>query len=683
MAPIQNTDARRIDASFPALDDWRDIQAPSIGDYALLAERPWSEIKAIEIFPGVRLDADLLEIPAGWMPAGTLRRPGSRCITPRKAGVPSDPHLAAVRDESVRRALHALWLPRIMGNGVRESKPATWKARAGTLLRMAAWQLDKCPSQDGTVFSQFTVQNLLTGLYPDVEATPRMKADFETVLNSLIDAGLRGVISDWPKRFQHDGASENPTALERARKGSPVRVRALTHTSKHYEHFSDQFTTEFIGRALWIQENIANQVIDFWHEDTKLRKKFVQEGTPSHFPNVGEARIKALLSYPWKDRFGNALHQLPFPLRQSDGCGETLTREWPPKTIKSFKRIIGTIQGCNLGVVDFCTAARSSELLAADDTPLGRAEGHYNSVTFKLVDDVSGKPRDWPIHPAAVRALEIQHRIAVTLRPPGQDHLWVATQAGRGSRLTSASATFARAVSQLALEHLLGSSNAHMHRWRHTVARLVALSVVGAPQVLLDLFGHRDLEMTLQYMLSDPAIADEAMQVARETTYAMVQDAIQETDFGETSGPAAQALSERLPAMRRSEDAFDSTSLRETAEILTFNGRYWSLVRPGVICTKGLGQAGPCTARRGVPDPGSCRTTCDHRLETAFARKQCEETLVVLISERAVAIAEGADMLVAHLDGQIVAELKRWPEVRENTLAAHSELACLWEESTK
>ncbi|SDJ62871.1 hypothetical protein SAMN05216338_105715 [Bradyrhizobium sp. Rc2d] len=56
---------------------------------------------------------------------------------------------------------------------------------------------------------------------------------------------------------------------------------------------------------------------------------------------------------------------------------------------------------------------------------------------------------------------------------------------------------------------------AHMHRWRHTVARLVALSVVGAPKVLFDLFGHKDIEMTLYYMMSDPTIADEALLVAK------------------------------------------------------------------------------------------------------------------------------------------------------------------------
>ncbi|SDJ62923.1 hypothetical protein SAMN05216338_105717 [Bradyrhizobium sp. Rc2d] len=34
---------------------------------------------------------------------------------------------------------------------------------------------------------------------------------------------------------------------------------------------------------------------------------------------------------------------------------------------------------------------------------------------------------------------------------------------------------------------------------------------------------------------------------------------------------------------------FDTKTLRETTEVITDSGSYWSLVREGVICTKGLG----------------------------------------------------------------------------------------------
>lgn len=669
----------------PPIKDWRDGLVSVIGNYGDLAARPWAELRGIEIFPGCRLDADVLEMPAAWMAPGELSKPSKRRVVPADAGVPVDSLQASVRDESIRRALLALTLPRLMGNGIREPGPSTWRGAAGLLLRMAAWQMKECPSQDGTVFSQFTVANVLTKLLPAMEASDKTAARCRTLLNVLIDAGERKVISDWPRFFRHGKDGESPTALERSRRGETLRVRDKVAPSRAYQHLSDAFVTEFMRRALWIHENLADQAIDFWRADTALRDELLAKGYGVTNPLVVESRLRALRAFQWKTVSGAPLSELPFNLSGSDGRGGyIMTNVWPPQSVRSFKRFIGTIQGCNAGTVNLCTGARSSELLAADDNPLGHADGRYHSTTFKLVDDVSGQARDWPLHPVAVRAMIIQHRIAEAVRPAGEKQLWVALKADRGSRLTSATASFERAVEHLGLEHLLGDSTAHMHRWRHTVARLVALSVVGAPQVLLDLFGHRDLEMTMHYMLSDPAIAEEAMRVARETNFAMVESAIVETVEGRTSGPAAAQLRKNLPpAMKHAEKAFDVDNLRELAEVLTFDGRYWSIVREGVVCTKGLGQYGPCTAGRGSPDPGSCRTSCDHRLELAMAKHQCEEALGSLIRERRSAAADGLEMLVERFDGQIISELKRWDDLRDRFLAEHSDVRAIWEASSK
>lgn len=42
----------------------------------------------------------------------------------------------------------------------------------------------------------------------------------------------------------------------------------------------------------------------------------------------------------------------------------------------------------------------------------------------------------------------------------------------------------------------------------------------------MDLFGHRDLEVTLQYMLSDPAIAKDVKKVATEIAHAIAEEAL-------------------------------------------------------------------------------------------------------------------------------------------------------------
>ena len=439
-----------------------------------------------------------------------------------------------------------------------------------------------------------------------------------------------------------------------------------------------------IHRALWLQDNLADQYLECWKNDRLIRNKLAEEGVSSKDDKVRKHRLKAIQEVDWRDARGQVLDKLPFSLRYLVDGKDVLSDAWPPPGPRAFSAMLNTLQGCNLSVVGLCTGARTSEILSADDAPFGEADGRYHSRTFKLVDDLNGKTRDWPLHPVAVRALDIQRKIAGLVRPDGATRLWVVLKADQFTRLTDPNQTLRRTVRHLELEHLLGSGTAHQHRWRHTVARLVALSVVGAPQVLFDLFGHRDLDMTLHYMLSDPAIAEEAMKVAKEATYAMVQDALVELSHDEVSGPAAEKLRKALPrAMRRGEERMDTNSLLEAAKILTWEGRYWSLVRPGVICTKGLGEYGPCTRERGAPDPGTCRTSCDHRLETASAKKQCADTLVALVGERDRAMQDGDELLVVYFEGQIVAELKRWDEVREKVLAEHPEIKHLWEKSSR
>jgi hypothetical protein len=112
---------------------------------------------------------------------------------------------------------------------------------------------------------------------------------------------------------------------------------------------------------------------------------------------------------------------------------------------------------------------------------------------------------------------------------------------------------------------------------------------------------------------------------------------------------------------------------------LTDNGRRWEIVRPGVICTKAPGQFGPCTQGRGMPDPGSCRTTCDHRLETSRAKAQCDAVIGTLIDETTAAMDGGLTMLAENLKGQLLANLHRWDDLREAWIARSPVAASVWE----
>ncbi|WP_407112438.1 tyrosine-type recombinase/integrase [Bradyrhizobium sp. LMG 9283] len=671
------TRIRSIDPAERAFE-WRNKTLPTLGNYSELAAKPWEEMREYEIFEGSRLGDEELIVPEDWVPPTTVSRLSKRTVKPSIAGVPADPEAAERRDESIRRALLALWLPRMTDTGVRKYKPVPWIDAANLLLRLAEWQFNNMPTEDGSVFGGFTITNILQDVFPALAPTKSGRDGLRALLRILVDAGTRGRISDWPRLYA-DGASPsevNEPTIERNRHGRPAPAPVEKTEQRNWQPFSDTFVTEFIRRALWVHANLADQLIPLWAELREITANEAARGRSTSHPSVIALRGTAIERVRWVDAAGRPITHLPFEIARRDGVSNV----WPPRNASDINRMVSTLQAMNFGMIDFCTGARASELEAAQDTEKQGADNRLHSVTFKLIDQIGGKERDWPLHPAAVRAIEVQQKICHYVRAAGQTHLWVILGDGDklGKRLLNLTESLVQAVDHLGLSDLTGTDRAHVHRWRHTVARLVALSVVGAPQVLLDLFGHRDLEMTLRYMLSDPRIIEDAMKVAKETSYVMAEEALAETIEREAGGPAAAPLRAGLAAagMQRGEKVFETSSLRETAEILTFNGRYWSLVRPGVICTKGLGQYGPCTKERGAPDAGACRTTCDHRLETSRAKQGCEETLRALILEREQTTNE---MVLANLDGQILANLERWDDVRSRVLNDHPEARTIWE----
>ncbi|MBX9827482.1 MAG: integrase [Xanthobacteraceae bacterium] len=659
---------------------WRDGLSVELGNFSDLAARSWAEVRLIEIFPGVRLGDAVLILPFDWMPRGPSQRASARTVDPAKAGIPEDPKIAAARDESIRRALLALWLPHATLTGIRQSKPNTWLLNARVLFDVARWQLKHRPSADGSVFSHLTLSDVLTGLLPGIGGSERRRADVRTLLRSLIDAGQRGLLTDWPKIYADDPVvgSERETS----HKNAPPIVRLEKKEAQSWQPFSDEFVTAMISRAMWFQRHLAKPLLECW---TGLRAIAAEEeaaGRSTSHPSVVKRRAEYLRGFGWTDEQGVQIAELPFDLTKTVNGETRASREWPPYEPKVVFRLVTTLQALNLAMIAFCTGGRSGELGDARDLPRSPGVPRLISRTFKLIGDVGGEERDWPLHPAALRAYDIQCILARLVRAQGTDHLWVMTNMpGLGGPLLNLTEPLVAAVEHLGLTELAKPDRAHAHRWRHTVARLVALSVVGAPQVLLDLFGHRDLDMTLRYMLSDPDVVEDATKVARETALVLAEEAIAETLEGTVSGPAAEPLRQGLRGlgMRRGETAFGSVSLRETAEILTFNSRHWELVRPGVLCTKTLGEFGPCTRGRGAPDPGGCRTDCDHRLELGRAKRACKQALEALLAELAAAEQAGESMLSASLEGQILAQLKRWDEVRERVLTSNPAARRIWE----
>jgi hypothetical protein len=122
-------------------------------------------------------------------------------------------------------------------------------------------------------------------------------------------------------------------------------------------------------------------------------------------------------------------------------------------------------------------------------------------------------------------------------------------------------------------------------------------------------------------------------------------------------------LKQRLAA-RSGEQDIGVDSIQEAAEILSMNGKV-AMVRPGVLCTKTMGQRGPCTRRSGIPEIGNCSTGCHHRLDLAAARQDCENAIEQILAKMP---SPEFPMMRGWWQGQLLTHLRRFPRVRQRYL---------------
>jgi integrase len=654
-----------------------------------MAHLTWSELGQISLFPGCHLADPELVVPAEWLPTGPLRRRASRTKDPTLGGVlfkgvPA--RVGAQREENVRRAILALRLPHRTKTGVRVYSPSSWLLKTGRLLFAARWLVCNLPTDDGSVFRP--LRDSASVIIKRMSSSQSVRTELESIFNILNDAAERGIVQDL--RSHVPVASATPVQFNvepphRKPSTEPTNHEAEGEIEEKKKPFNDVFVTEFLRRAMWLQDHLAIPAIECWEtlEGIASAAAHLPGGTSN--PKIVADRKRAIRDHGWRDALGRHLAALPFPIHQRIGAKFRLSRAWPPSDARSLNLLIGVIQALNFATMAFCTGARHGELEAAKVQLLDASSSErLQSQTYKTVNVIGGASRDWPLHPVAVRALYVQERLAAVIKPTGADHLWVqfneSADQQRGGPLANMTEPLVSAIEFLGLEEL-AEGRAHSHRWRHTVARIIAITVTGAPKVLLDLFGHRDLEMTLHYMLSDPNIASEAMQFAAEASFAMAEQAIREVLSGTAGGPTASALHQGLDDLSRERGLAELgvEEVHETARTLTFDGKFWIGVAPGVLCTKTLGQFGPCTRRKGEPDPAKCKTVCDHRLELALAKAACRRKLLQMLDDYAVAELGGLTMKMENLEGMILAELLRWDEVRWDVLAQSIQARAIWE----
>lgn len=664
-------------------EHWQSRLIASVGDISTLGQRKWAEVASYEIFPGVRLDSEAFTAPEEWLPPGHTRRPSFRRIEFNFLTTCRS-NLRDTLLESLKRSVFALSLPHRNARSISRLKPVSWLFYSHLTIRLAKFVVEDIPSTDGSLWSHLNGADWNRAIEA-VSPTKRKREELAVLVKKLSTIGSRGILNDYPILEKQSSDAMSSDTIESSRRHSENNSTVVTADLGAVEPFSDDFVGQFIGRCTWLSENLSEQFLDFYIEYLAVEKTYLARGLPAkHFSTIG-AKKNLLKSFEWRTKDGNPLTELPWPIKMNIGRRKIFTRQWPPDNNGSVETFLSIIQAVNFSLIAFCTAARPGEILSAtlDSLPDAR-DGVFSAKSFKTTEYNSGYSREWPLHEAAAKALRIQFRLARILKEAEKTHIWVTIRNTRNSKRGAASRGISplinSAVDTLGLKDLTGNRGPHAHRWRHTVARLVALSVASAPQILMDLLGHREIESTLHYMLSSSNISQDVIKIADELSAVHAKQAIADTQLGQAGGRAAVMLKTGLDnfTMSRGDAALDADSLQDAIDILTFNGRFWQMVRPGVICTKTIGQFGPCTKGRGAPDPGACRSTCDHRLETSRAKQQCHDTIEALLREHAHAVREGLDMLVANLEGQILANLHRWDSVRDHFLRESNVAQSVW-----
>lgn len=511
----------------------------------------------------------------------------------------------------------------------------------------------------------------------------------------------RGYWSDLPK-------IEPEQAVVTDVSGSPLPFPVDRVKNPHLP-LPDDYVSEMGRKSLWIIESLGPTLLKITEKIALILSEIDQFGLP---PEKAQNRKryaveKALLSWEWTDDQGQPLGSPPFQIRLSHmGTKRKASRvtQWPPKKITQIMGLLSNLQSAHMFVVLLATGARTSEALSLRRDCIEYArdgQPYANGRTYKLVDRYDGLVRDWTLPDLAVNALEQQCRlvrlvenieifkfIPATIDTKNidvpADHLW--TQVSAGPLSNHKLPTQDLGVSLRAYANALGMNPKpnnqwlRPHRFRKTIARLAALALTHAPKILMDVFGHKAIEMTLYYILCDKDLQTEIETVSRELRIMRAETAInaiveaenvgkEMAAVGNYGGPAAlilqQAVDRKQEQLRSGGNQWGADSVRDLAEILTLQGKAWEAVRQGVICTKLPGtEAGPCNKSRGRPEPSKCQSDCRHRLEEGFLREDINNSIAMSVTEYEDATKAQDELMQAMWAGQIRAHIERLSELK-------------------
>ncbi|MFB9150984.1 hypothetical protein [Roseovarius ramblicola] len=603
-----------------------------------LAEFPVSPVSVASNDRASLVEDDIWLLAEIWLPIN-WRSTADRTVDFTKA-VPAGWGKADA--ESLKRRIKRLALLdgfltlRISSQTSNPPTPATWANKTRSLIGAVRHSLEIL-RPDNKVSSCPDGPTLFAGLSPEKfrelqTACPSWNNVCISRLNGLLAGGF---IDDWPapdvERIKHQ-KREN---------------------SKADQPFTDTTFTEIVRAALWLCE-IQHDVLQAYLDLRDIGR----------IPKGGKRRV-ATPTYRRecvRNWSSSALREgTPFPYKVSLSGPQRRTTKysaWPLDTVRGLRDLVWCCQIANAVIILASTGMRVGELTALPASALGQVGGriYINGSTFKDTDAIQGQARQWPLPRLACRAVEGQIALAHALGDGGA--LWVSFIGDKNSSgipdLGHGLVNFGKRVGLhggRSLHDLDGTLSPH--RFRYTIARLIALSLTNASQVLFDVLGHDDVEVTLGYAHRDPELLEEINKVRREVKAIRVQEAFRDV---EGNGGGAAALLRRIKSemlARSGKDELDTDDIGEAGEIL---GEA-ELVKHGVLCTAQPLERGACSSSLGLRDFASCTSACVHHLEFAAKRQDRKLALEQILSQ----IGRAEDGSRVFLQGQVLANLHAFP----------------------
>lgn len=496
-------------------------------------------------------------------------------------------------------------------------------------------------------------------------------------------------------------------------KGDVIKVNT-EYKSVPYPPLPDEYVAEMGEKSLWLVLDILPNFIKLCDALPEIftgvdyLKYKLSDKKNNAFKKERRKRLTQWCQInQWLDRNGSflgspSIHIPPLGSQTKASFDEA---DWLPNTMERFHKLCTMCQTAHLFIVMLSMGGRIGEILSIrrNSVIIVKNDKHYlRGQTFKLVRHIGGEEREWILPDIAVRAIGQQALLIDSLekfekfernqlgidideQEKSDIYLWGSLgKGGNGAEVVPSHDSIRHSLmnyaKDLGMSPTPGGKSIHPHRFRKTIARLCGLALVSAPRVLQRVFGHKDIEMTLHYILTDHDLRVEIEKITREMRVMKCRDVIEDIvndenlnqsfQYAGYGGPAASMLSNSIEShnqhLHRTGKEWGADSSYELASFMTLNGTAFTVVGNGSFCTKLPGETGPCNGAKGRPDPSSCQISCSHRLEDRTIRRDVEKSLENLVNLFEKATHENDLMLCAHLGKEIHQNIYRFDDIMQN-----------------